>query len=151
MEKENSVLILFGNKTEAPLNNYLKESLGLKHKKRIIDIVGKTTIRQAAALLKFCRLFIGNDSGSMHVAAAMKVPLVEICMWPKNGNKLSPRSPYRFGPWETAAIIVNPDKPTPPCLSDCKSEVAHCILQVKVEDVYEAAEKLLKSENYEEN
>lgn len=41
-----------------------------------IDLVGKTTSLEAAAILSRARLFIGNDSGLMHMAAALKVPTI---------------------------------------------------------------------------
>jgi len=44
--------------------------------KGILNLCGKTDIGSAAALLSRCRLFIGNDSGLAHLAAAVDVPLV---------------------------------------------------------------------------
>ena len=113
----------------------------------MIDLTGTTTLRQTISLLKRCKLYIGNDSGLMHLAAAMKVPIVEISCWPKNGDKFHHNSPYRFGPWKTRAVVVNPEKAIEPCLGGCTKFEPHCILQVEVEDVKGAAEKLLRGQN----
>jgi ADP-heptose:LPS heptosyltransferase len=42
----------------------------------VINLAGKTTLRETAALLSRARLFIGNDSGPAHLAAAVGVPVV---------------------------------------------------------------------------
>ena len=44
----------------------------------VIGAIGKTTIKETAALIERCRLFIGNDSFPVHMAAAMGVPTVVI-------------------------------------------------------------------------
>ena len=43
-----------------------------------IDAVGSTTVRQMGALIERCRVFVGNDSGPMHVAAALDVPVLAL-------------------------------------------------------------------------
>ena len=45
---------------------------------RVINLAGKTTLRELMALLKCCRLLLGNDSGPMHLAAALGTPVVAL-------------------------------------------------------------------------
>ena len=107
-------------------------------------MIGKLTILQSAVLMKYCKLYIGNDTGLMHLAAAAKVQIVEISCWPKSGNKMDGNSPYLFGPWKVKHIVVNPEKPLEPCRDSCIfKHIPHCITQIKVDRVIEAVEKLL--------
>lgn len=55
-----------------------------------IDAVGATTVRGMAALIERCRVFIGNDSGPMHVAAALDVPVLAL---------FGPGTPAKTAPW----------------------------------------------------
>jgi ADP-heptose:LPS heptosyltransferase len=60
-------VLIIGGAEEKELGNELYKGLG----KHAINTVGKTTLRQAAAILKYSHLFIGNDAGPMHMAAAV--------------------------------------------------------------------------------
>src|SRR5205807_10275721 len=73
-----------------------------------INFLGRTTPRQAAAILMRCRLFVGNDSGLMHVAAAVKIPVVEISGFRIGGDPTHHNSPARFRPWGVPQHIVQP-------------------------------------------
>ncbi len=55
----------------------------------ILDLAGRLTLRQTIAILARCRLFIGNDSGLMHIAAALAVPLVAV-FGPTEPGKTAP-------------------------------------------------------------
>ncbi|HEY3176386.1 MAG TPA: lipopolysaccharide heptosyltransferase II [Candidatus Polarisedimenticolia bacterium] len=55
-----------------------------------IDAVGGTTVRQMGALIERCSVFVGNDSGPMHVAAALDVPVLAI---------FGPGSPAKTAPY----------------------------------------------------
>jgi heptosyltransferase-2 len=61
-----------------------------------VDLVGQTTLRQAAAVLENCELYVGNDSGPKHLAAAMGTPVVEISGFRVGGNTNHNNSPTRF-------------------------------------------------------
>ncbi len=63
----------------------------------IINLVGKTTLKEAAALAQACRLFVSDDSGLMHVAAALGTPVVGIfgCTDPVKNAPFSPAGTAR--------------------------------------------------------
>lgn len=132
-------IVLLGGDEDRYIGTFFKETF----REGVIDMIGKTTLRQAAALLGHCRLYIGNDIGLKHIAAAMHVPVVEISSWSKSGSDKSEYSPAHFGPWKTKYVLVNPQKPISPCSEECVSLEPHCITLVRVEDVMEAARKLL--------
>jgi ADP-heptose:LPS heptosyltransferase len=60
--------------------------------KRSVNVVGRTTLSQAAALIAGARLFIGHDSGLLHLACAIGVPVVGI-FGPGNKDKWGPCAP----------------------------------------------------------
>ncbi len=71
-----------------------------------VTLVGKSTLRETAAILKKTSLFVGNDSGLMHVAAAAGTPMVAI---------FGPQSPVKFGPWSGSAKVLYKEFPCSPC------------------------------------
>jgi ADP-heptose:LPS heptosyltransferase len=74
----------------------------------VTSAVGQLSLRETAALLANCRLFIGNDSGPMHLAAAVAIPIVEICGLAADADPNSNFAPERFGPWKVPARVVRP-------------------------------------------
>jgi heptosyltransferase-2 len=67
-------LVLLGGPEEGPVAQLVKERLGLP----VLNLVGKTDLRQALGVLSRLKLLVTNDSGLMHAAAALRVPLVAL-------------------------------------------------------------------------
>ncbi len=67
-------VILFGTASEQAVSSAIASAM----RKTPIDLTGKTAIGDLPALLSCCDLFVGNDSGAMHVAAAVGLPVVAI-------------------------------------------------------------------------
>ncbi len=84
----NDVLI-FGGKNDMEIAKSLLHSLETKTDRQIIDLAGKLNLKQAAAMIKKCKLIISNDSGPMHLAVAVKTQVIGI---------FGPTDPNRFGP-----------------------------------------------------
>lgn len=126
-----------------------EESLGLEMEREFgsaaINIVGKTTLRQLASLLKNCRLFIGNDTGSLHIAVAKNVPCIAL---------LGPTCQHRFGPWGKGHIVIKSSMPCNPCskpqhldrCGTCLFESPKCIEGITVDQVKEAVKAQLRDE-----
>ncbi|MEM1995641.1 MAG: glycosyltransferase family 9 protein [Thermoplasmatales archaeon] len=132
----NAYIVAVGRPGEEQLGQELQRRLG----DRAINVVGQTTLRQTAALLKCCQLFVGNDAGPMHLAAAAGVPVVEISCHPLNGSPLHPDSPECFGPWGVPHVVLQLEKPLAPCSEGCEAAQAHCILGVTVARVKDTIE-----------
>jgi ADP-heptose:LPS heptosyltransferase len=111
----------------------------------VVNTVGKTTLRQACAILKRCNLFIGNDAGPMHLAAAANVPVVEISCHPKLGCPAHANSPIRFRPWGVHHTVLQPEKALKPCTQACTALHPHCISTVTVEQVKKASMAFLSA------
>ena len=67
-----------------------------------INLAAATSLPVAAAVIARAALFIGNDAGPMHLAAAAGVPIVEIRCHPRAGAPEHRYSPARFGPRRTS-------------------------------------------------
>jgi heptosyltransferase-2 len=109
----------------------------------LLDFRGKTTLRQAAALLKRCCLYIGNDTGPMHLAAGVGTPVIELCCHPLTGSPMTSPWPERFHPWNVAQTVLRPPVPLAPCVDGCVADDAHCIRTIGVDEVLRAARAML--------
>lgn len=134
-------VVLIGGRGDRSMTGEFRNRLGIAP----IDCTGTTTLRQTAALLKRCTLYVGNDAGPMHIAAAAQIPVVELSCHPKLGSERSANSPLRFGPWNTRAVIIQPASERAPCVEECGATVAHCILGISVEQVKVVLSDLLSS------
>ena len=98
----------------------------------------------SAALIAQSDLYIGMDTGPMHLAAASTVPVVEISCHPLSGRADQPNSPSRFGPYATPHRILRPIRSLAPCVDGCtRLHESHCISQVPAAAVIDAALDLL--------
>jgi len=106
-------------------------------------ISDNANVRESCALLGRCDLFIGNDSGAAHLAAAMKCPTIVISRHPKAGDAAHSNSPARFAPWSPSARVLQPDRGLEGCEARCTHIEPHCITQITVAEVVRAAKGML--------
>ena len=125
-------VILFGTAAERPVTAAIASAM--KHSP--IDLAGKTVIAELPALLSQCHLFIGNDSGAMHVAAAVGLPVVAV---------FGPTDPGGTAPVTPRCTVVQ-DKPyCSPCfLRRCPTD-HRCMRRVSPDAVAAAARFWLAS------
>jgi len=74
LARNDADVILFGTPGETPVSSAIAGAL----RRPPINLTGKTSIAELPGLLSQCHLFLGNDSGAMHVAAAVGLPIVAI-------------------------------------------------------------------------
>lgn len=132
-------LVLVGGAAERGLVRAAEGEFGAG----MISAVDRLTLRQTAALLRRCALFVGNDSGPMHMAAAVQVPVVMISRCVKGGDPSRDQAPERFAPWGTCHQVVQPGQALLPCHDRCLAATPHCILGVEVPEVLAAVRNLL--------
>ena len=99
-----------------------------------INLVNQTTLRETAAIIDACDIYLGGDTGLMHIAAALKKRGVVISCHPIGADEDHANSPKRFEPWKSPMQIVRP-RALPGCEHGCDREDAHCIREISVEDV----------------
>src|SRR3989338_10638556 len=104
-----------------------------------ISMVGKTTMKSLAAMIKRCHLFITNDSGQMHIAAAVGTPIVAI---------FGSTDPSETSPLCDKYKIVRKPVDCSPCWKrECPTE-HKCMDLIEVSDVMDAVKEMLgKYEN----
>jgi len=117
----------------------LAESVIFKSGVDAINLSGKLTLKEVAAFLKKAVLFIGNDTGPMHMAAALGVPVIAIF-----GRNLAGVSPTRWRPIGHGNIVFHEDSGCFPCYdTECPYEYK-CLRAIPVSSVFEAAKKIVE-------
>ena len=107
------------------------------------NIAGKTTLTQLASILHISNMFIGNDSGPMHLAAAVGTPTIGL---------YGPSDPTRFGPVGPKCQIIRQKPDCPPCTgATCRFGKDGCMSKIQVADLIQTLEdaEYLPSENSE--
>jgi heptosyltransferase-2 len=123
-------VILFGTPAEAPVSAAIQAGLGRK----AIDLVGKTQIAELPALLARCSVFLGNDSGAMHVASSVGLPVVAV---------FGPTDPFGTAPVTPRSAIVQERPYCSPCfLRRCPTD-HRCMTAIGPERVSAAVRQSL--------
>ena len=125
--KTDASFIVTGSASEIPLAEMIQKGAG-----DVLVLVGKTTLHQLAALLKHSSLFITNDTGPMHLAIAIGVPVVTI---------FGPGHYKRFFPPDREGIVRKEFKCSPCVKKECDD--MGCLKAITPEEVIEKALWLL--------
>lgn len=124
-------VLLFGG----PGDRELGRNISKRMKYLPIDLSGKTDLGEAISLIKECDLFITNDSGLMHVAAALDVPLIAI---------FGSTNPITTGPRSQKSKIVRIPIECSPCLKpECHKGHLKCMSEIDVDMVFDVVKELL--------
>jgi heptosyltransferase-2 len=100
----------------------------------VVNVAGKTTLLELCRLIKFCKLFLTNDSGPMHLAAALGTPLVAI---------FGSTSAELTGPLGERCVVIHEPLECSPCfLRECPIDF-RCMNRITVDQVVEAVLKQL--------
>jgi len=125
-------VILFGTPAEAAVSSAI--AAGMRHPP--INLTGKTSIEDLPALLSQCHLFIGNDSGAMHVAASVGLPVVAV---------FGPTDPFGTAPVTPRCSIIQEKPYCSPCfLRRCPTD-HRCMTRVTPDGVEAAARHWMSS------
>ena len=132
-------VLIVGGPSEEPVGDLIKSAAGPS----VFNMAGKTSLRQTAALLKRCQLFVGNDGGPMHLAAAVRVPTVALF-----GSSCH----HRFGPWGQLGNVLWSVLPCSQCFQDnhgdrcrsCPFDRVYCMLAITVDQTKGAVARVLE-------
>jgi heptosyltransferase II len=131
-EQNDADVVLFGTGGEAAVTGAIAQKL----RRPAIDLTGKTAIAELPGTLSQCHLFIGNDSGVMHVAAAVGLPVVGI---------FGPTDPFGTAPATLRRAIVQEKPYCSPCfLRRCPTD-HRCMTAIASDAVVAAARPWLMS------
>jgi lipopolysaccharide heptosyltransferase III len=104
----------------------------------VTDLCGALALRELAALIGEARAFVGVDSAPMHIAAAMRTPVVAL---------FGPSGEVEWGPWRVAhRIVVSTEHPCRPCgIDGCGGgKVSECLTALSPERVHAALGEVLR-------
>ena len=128
-------VILVGDKEDAEIAKFVKEN----STQPIIDFTAKTTIPQLACLLKRSSLLITNDSGIMHLASYLNIPVTAI---------FGPTSEEKYGPWSENVSLAQKNIICRPCEKAlCRFGTIECLKLIKVDDLLRAVRRILISKH----
>jgi lipopolysaccharide heptosyltransferase II len=140
IKEDGKRVVLLGTEKESELLNRIKNF----DQGKTIKIIPPVNLRVLTGLLRKSRLFIGNDSGMMHLAAMVGVPVLGI---------FGPGSPDTTGPYMAMEKqeMVTKNFSCSPCkqrfFKECKPSPLnkpYCIEDITVKDIHEAVRRLLK-------
>jgi ADP-heptose:LPS heptosyltransferase len=102
---------------------------------QVIDLAGKINLRELAAVLKKAKLFVGIDSGVMHMASALDIPTVGI---------FGPTDPFYVAPQNKQSLVVRQDLACSPCYLRSPCGHRRCLEGLEADAVLEACRKVLR-------
>ncbi|MEM8727106.1 MAG: lipopolysaccharide heptosyltransferase II [Chlamydiota bacterium] len=100
--------------------------------KRVINLTARTTLRELLALIKICSVLLTNDSGPMHIADALAVPLIAL---------FGSTSPIATGPYRQSRNVIRKKVRCSPCFKRVCPIDFRCMKKIEVEEVTEAVLK----------
>jgi len=124
LEDPNIYVICFGDQAGASLVHEICEGFS----QRVINLAGITSLRELLALIQRCNVFLTNDSGPMHIAAALKTPLVALF---GSTNEIA-TGPYKHGK------VIHKHVSCSPCYKRTCPIDFRCMKRIEADEVYEA-------------
>jgi lipopolysaccharide heptosyltransferase II len=135
-ERRNATIVLTGSEADRPLVTEVEAHLNRSGGTRIINVAGALDLVQLAALLSRLDVFVTGDTGPMHLASAVRTPVVAL---------FGPADPRRYGPTSPRQRVLRVDLPCSPCgqvrlpPKRCRGHVPDCMDGIRVDAVTSAA------------
>ena len=128
------IIMVFGTAVDSPAAQEIL-SASKRSPYHVMDMTGKTSLKQAMALIKCCDAFVTNDSGLMHVAAGLGTPTIAI---------FGSTDHVATGPFSENAVILRREIECSPCMqTHCPKGHLKCLESISAEDVYQDLAKML--------
>ncbi len=149
LAKKNLVFVLVGGQAELDDADFLEKNLS--HGK-VLNLVGKTTLRETEAVVVQTDFYVGNDTGVVHMAATAQIPCLVLYREAQDREDYLPGvfSEYQcFPPWQTNSVILRPAHPLDDCAEMpqicgvCRHiREPHCITQIAPQEIIDGFEVL---------
>ena len=137
LEKPEINIVLTGTMSERPESERVTTALGSD---RVINMVGKTTLRQLLVLYSVCDLMITNDSGPSHFASLTDLPVITL---------FGPETPRLYGALGKNKVAISAELACSPCVSSYNHRATACndnacMRAISVDDVFITCLDLLR-------
>lgn len=129
LENPSITIIYFGDQNTEPLINQICHGLS----ERVINLAGLTSIRELCCLIKLCSILLTNDSGPMHIAAAVGTPLVALF----GSTNDTATGPYKTG------IVIHKHVECSPCYKRVCPIDFRCMKRIEAHEVLDHILKVL--------
>ncbi len=123
LQNEEIKMIYFGDQTSMPLVKEICQGLPSP----VVNLAGLTSLPELASLIKMCSVLLTNDSGPMHIAAALGTPLVAL---------FGSTSQIVTGPYKTGTVIHKHVECSPCYHRVCPIDF-RCMKRIEVDEVYD--------------
>lgn len=135
------LIMVFGTDVDTKAAQEMRE-FSIHTPNHVLDMTGKTSLKQAMALIDCCDAFVTNDSGLMHVAAGLGTPSIAI---------FGSTDHIATGPYSKNSIIVRREMECSPCMqTHCPEEHLNCLESISSTDVFKDLEKMLSDNSSED-
>jgi heptosyltransferase-2 len=127
LNERGAVCVLVGTSDDRDAGREIESALPMSA--RVVNLMGRTDLRLLAGILERCQAFVSNDSGAMHLAAALGVPVVAI---------FGPTDERVTAPLGHHDILLEQVFCRPCMLRDCPID-HRCMKRISVDRVFNAA------------
>ena len=129
--------VLVGSGGDRETTQWIHRMLGERERAETFDLAGRTSLSELAGVMSLSRVFVSNDSGAMHMASALGVPVVAL-FGPTREYETAPIA----RPGRRAEVLLHPVWCRPCMLRECPID-HRCMNGVTVEAVCQAARELI--------
>jgi heptosyltransferase-2 len=131
LENPNLYIIYFGDSAGASLVHEICKGMP----DRVINLAAKTSLRELLALINSCSIFLTNDSGPMHIAAALKIPLLAL---------FGSTSDVKTGPYGSGLVIHKHVECSPCYKRECPIDF-RCMTRIGVQEVFDKLKGMIEA------
>lgn len=129
----NVKVLLFGDNATLSLADQICSGFN----SQVLNLAGKTTLRELIALIANCQVFLTNDSGPMHIASALKIPLIALF----GSTNATKTGPFNGG------VVIDKQAECSPCYKrECPIDF-RCMKNITVDEVYQALYQMIRKQN----
>ncbi len=125
--------VLTGTKNELQYGNLFQKLTNVN----TINLIGKTSLKELTALLKYCNILISNDTGPLHIATALGTTVINLSMASVHFRET--------GPYGEGHYVVVPEVSCYPCMFNTTCSSFICRDKISPEVVYKVAYSILKN------
>jgi heptosyltransferase II len=128
LQNPSYAVIYFGDQAGTPLVHEICKEMP----ERVVNLAGKTNLRELISLIQACQVLLTNDSGPMHIAAALKTPLVAL---------FGSTSDIKTGPSYGINTVIHKRVECSPCYKRVCPIDFRCMKRIEVDEVYDEIQK----------